>query len=44
MDYLDKYHGDVQSQEAEKYRVEVSNRFATLKDLDAEVKIIVLGK
>jgi hypothetical protein len=28
----------------EKYRDEVSNRFAALENLDAEVEIIVLGK
>jgi hypothetical protein len=27
----------------EKYHVEVSNRFAALENLDAEVEIIVLG-
>jgi hypothetical protein len=28
----------------EQYHVEVSNRFAALEDLDAEVELIVLGK
>jgi hypothetical protein len=28
----------------EKYHVDISNRFAALEDLDAEVEIIVLGK
>jgi hypothetical protein len=28
----------------EQFRVEVSNRFAALEDLDAEVELIVLGK